>query len=146
MLRPQDAAPHSRSDFEVRLRKLESDARGQKGNPGSLACEGSERAVHSTFSSDCRDVLRCHYCESCEDCTECSHCVRSVGCLSCSHCIDCERCASSAYLVRSVRCTGSSYLFGCVGLHKKDFHILNEPYERQAYFATIAKLSRELGI
>jgi hypothetical protein len=72
--------------------------------------------------------------------------VRSTGCLSTSHCIDCDRCSSSAYLVRSIGCTGCSYLFGCVGLHKKDFCILNEPYDRQTYFLLVAKLSRELGI
>jgi len=33
-----------------------------------------------------------------------------------------------------------------VGLHKKDFHILNEPYDRTTYFALVASLSRELGI
>jgi hypothetical protein len=33
-----------------------------------------------------------------------------------------------------------------VGLAKRDFHILNEPYDRQTYFATIAKLQRELKI
>jgi hypothetical protein len=33
-----------------------------------------------------------------------------------------------------------------VGLSRKDFHILNEPYDRQTYFALIAKLSRELGV
>lgn len=48
--------------------------------------------------------------------------------------------------MRSTLCTQSSYLFGCVGLHKKDFHILNEPYDRQTYFATVARLSRELGL
>jgi hypothetical protein len=48
--------------------------------------------------------------------------------------------------VKCIACTGSSYLFGCVGLHKKDFQILNEPYDRQTYFAAIARLSRDLGL
>jgi hypothetical protein len=33
-----------------------------------------------------------------------------------------------------------------VGLSRKDFHILNEPYDRSAYFALVKKLSRELGL
>jgi hypothetical protein len=33
-----------------------------------------------------------------------------------------------------------------VGLSKKDFHILNEPYDRQTYFEVAGKLARELGI
>jgi hypothetical protein len=32
-----------------------------------------------------------------------------------------------------------------VGLAGKDFHILNEKYDRNAYFALVAKLQKELG-
>jgi hypothetical protein len=53
---------------------------------------------------------------------------------------------ASAYLVRSVGCSGCTYCFGCVGLSRKDFHILNVPYERQEYFAKIAELRRMLRI
>jgi hypothetical protein len=31
-----------------------------------------------------------------------------------------------------------------VGLSKKDFHILNEPHDRQEYFAKVAELRRGL--
>ena len=48
--------------------------------------------------------------------------------------------------MRCVGCSGSNYLFGCVGLARKDFHILNEPYDRKTYFETVARLTRELGI
>jgi hypothetical protein len=135
----------NRSDFEARLKALLVDRSTANANVGCLACERCERSTRSTFCADCKEVTRCHYCRSCRDCIECSHCERAVGCLSCSHCIDCERCASSAYLVRSTACTGCTYLFGCVGLHGKDFHILNEPYDRETYFSLVASLSRELG-
>jgi hypothetical protein len=36
-------------------------------------------------------------------------------------------------------------LFGCVGLHQKDFHILNEAYDRETYFDVVARLSRDLA-
>jgi len=52
----------------------------------------------------------------------------------------------SAYLVRCTGLTGCTYCFGCVGLHQKDFHILNEPYERKAYFALTQQLAHELGL
>jgi hypothetical protein len=52
----------------------------------------------------------------------------------------------STQLVRCVDCVDCSYCFGCVGLVKKDFHILNKPYDRSAYFALTAKLARELGL
>jgi hypothetical protein len=33
-----------------------------------------------------------------------------------------------------------------VGLSRKDFHILNRPYERSAYFALTTRLARDLGV
>jgi hypothetical protein len=60
--------------------------------------------------------------------------------------VDSERCVGSAYLVRSVGCNGCTYCFGCVGLSKRDFHVLNERYDRAAYFELTARLARELRI
>jgi hypothetical protein len=40
----------------------------------------------------------------------------------------------------------STYCFGCVGLSKKDFYILNVPFSRQEYFELTKKLRRELNI
>jgi len=57
-----------------------------------------------------------------------------------------ERCTQSAYLVRCVGLAGCSYCFGCVGLSHKDFHILNEPYDRSAYFALTNQLAQALGL
>jgi hypothetical protein len=48
--------------------------------------------------------------------------------------------------VRCVGLSGCTYCFGCVGLSKKDFHILNEPYERQVYFEKVEGLRRALRI
>jgi TPP-dependent indolepyruvate ferredoxin oxidoreductase alpha subunit len=64
----------------------------------------------------------------------------------CQHCIDSENCTSSSYLVRSVALSSCSYCFGCVGLVGKDFHILNERFERREYFALVEHLTRELGL
>jgi len=52
----------------------------------------------------------------------------------------------SAYLVRSVGCSGCTYCFGCVGLSRRDFFILNKPYDRVMYFAIVSRLARELRI
>jgi hypothetical protein len=48
--------------------------------------------------------------------------------------------------VRSTGCNGCAYGFGCVGLSRRDFHILNRPYDRQTYFAIVTRLARELRI
>ena len=39
-----------------------------------------------------------------------------------------------------------SLAVGCVGLVKKDFHILNVGYSRKEYFEILEKLKRELGV
>ena len=52
----------------------------------------------------------------------------------------------SAYLVRSVDCTGCTYGFGCVGLSRKDFCILNVQCDRATYFEVASRLARELGL
>jgi hypothetical protein len=45
-----------------------------------------------------------------------------------------------------VALAGCTYCFGCVGLSGVDFRILNEPYERDEYFAITQRLARELRI
>jgi hypothetical protein len=39
-----------------------------------------------------------------------------------------------------------NYCFGCVGLAKKDFHILNVGFSRTEYFEISARLRKELGL
>lgn len=134
------------SEFEQRFRALVADFDEGTANQGCLACERCERCTDSTFLVDCRSVARSHYCTRCEDSSECSHCTGCTGCVSCSHCEACERCTQCAYVVRSVSCASCTYCFGCVGLVKKDFHILNEPYDRQEWFARVAELRRALRI
>jgi hypothetical protein len=79
-------------------------------------------------------------------CTESLHCRGSRGLINCQHCIDCDSCSQSSYLVRSVSLTGCQYCFGCVGLSGKDFHVLNEPYDRKAYFSLTERLAKELSL
>ena len=134
------------SDFEKRLTELTRAFEGSSANVGCLACERCERCTDSTFLKDCKNVARSNYCTNCEGCTECTNTKDSIGCLACSHCESCERCVSSAYLVRCLECSGCTYCFGCVGLSKKDFCILNEPYERQEWFEKVAELRRVLRI
>lgn len=133
-------------EFEARFEELSREHGETTDNVGCLACERCERCSHSTFLEDCTNVARSHYCASSVDCSDCSHSKHLRGCLGCSHCERCERCVSSAYLVRCIDCNACNYCFGCVGLSKKDFHILNEPYERQAYFDKVAELRRALGL
>ena len=139
--------PHmNRIEFESALKKLVAQVGARSENRGCLACERCERSADSTFCTDCKGVTRCNYCTKCDDCVDSSHLSQCTGCLSCTHCVASQRCTASAYLVKCIGCVGSTYCFGCVGLHKKDFHILIDPYDRAAYFANVAALSRELGL
>ena len=134
------------AEFEQRFKTLITTQTQSTDNVDCLAYERCERCSESTFLKDCKNVARSNYCVLCADCTECSHCDACVACLSCSHCEKCERCVTSAYLVKCVGLSGCTYCFGCVGLSKKDFHILNEPYDRTTYFAKLGELRRGLRI
>jgi len=133
-------------DFEAAFRKLLSAARGERANVACVACERCEQCSESTFCVDSKGLTRCHYCSKCEACTESSHCAGCRSCLGCQHCTDSERCTASAYLVRSVDCSSCTYCFGCVGLYKCDFFILNQRYDRATYFELTTRLARELAI
>lgn len=132
--------------FERRYRELLGGLRTPAENPGSIECVGCNGCQDSTFCRDSRDLCRCHYCVRCTLCTDCSHCRGSHALVACTHAVDSESSLRSAYIVRSVSVSDCTYLFGCVGLSRKDFHILNEPYERAAYFETTRRLMHELGI
>jgi hypothetical protein len=136
----------NRTEFEAALKKLTLEVGSRVGNPGSLVCDRCERCADSTFCSDSKGLARCHYCTRCEDCVDSSHLSGCAGCLSCSHAVASQRCTGSAYLVRCTGCVGCNYCFGCVGLHRKDFHILNQPYDRATYFAEVERLSKTLGL
>ena len=105
---------------------------------------------------DCKSCSACMFCTSCTDCYHCTHCEKCVQCTNCTHCKECESCHMSAYCTKSARCVSSKYLehcencadctycFGCVGLSKKDFHILNQPYDKKTYFEMVPKLRKLL--
>ena len=132
--------------FEERWRQLLSGHTRQVTNHGCVECVGCRGCSGCTFCRDSERLVRAHYCVDCSLCSDCSHCRKSQGLIGCHHCIECEHCSASSYLVRCVAVTGSTYCFGCVGLGRADYHVLNEKYEREQYFAIVRQLSRELGL
>lgn len=133
-----------RREFLERLAGLTRAAGSDSTNPGSYGC------------SDCERCADCMFCKSCDACHQCTHCTRCQLCNNCSHCVDCKNCHACAYCTRSENCSGSAYLvmchnladctycFGCVGLSRKDFHILNVPFNRTEYFEITKRLRAEL--
>ncbi len=139
------ASELSGREFEARFRELVSGL-GREQNDGCVECVGCRACNGCTFCRESERLVRCHYCVRCNMCTDCSHCRGSRGLIGCMHCVSSENCASSSYLVQSVSLTHCTYCFGCVGLSGRDFHILNEPYSRQEYFALTQRLTRELRL
>ncbi|AUX46176.1 caib/baif family protein [Sorangium cellulosum] len=136
----------TRAEFEAELRKLLQGHETGTANERCVECVACERCVDCTFCRGSKALQRCHYCVDSQRCADSTHCRGCRDLLKCSHCVASERCTQSSYLVRSVDCTGCTYCFGCVGLVRKDFHILNQPYDRSTYFALTSKLMRELGL
>jgi hypothetical protein len=126
------------------LRRGYGPAGGTGDPPGNYRSDGCERCASCMFCVGCRDCYRCTHCTRCVSTTGSSHCVDCTSCHACSHCERSESCAGSAYLVRCYACFDCTYCFGCVGLVKKEFHVLNQPYGRTEYFALVKSLRAAL--
>lgn len=131
----------SPAEFELRFQQLQQRLDSAT-NDACIECTRCGGCSRSTFCQDSERLVSCHYCVACSACTDCSHCRHSARLVSCAHCVECEDCSKSSYLVRCLALSDCTYCFGCVGLSNKDFHILNEPYERQDYFRIVGRLSR----
>jgi hypothetical protein len=133
------------SDFEARYRELVSSVERHGVNQSCVECEHCQACNLSTFCRHSRQLVRCHYCVECEQCSDSSHCRGSSGLLSCHHCVDTTSCVRSSYLVRCSSLSHCNYCLGCVGLSHRDYHILNQPYDRSEYFSLTRDLLRQLG-
>jgi hypothetical protein len=122
-------------------------AHGQAGmNAGCVECSDCVGCVDCVFCSDSRRCYRSRYCSACSDSSFLTHCHGVRNSHSLVNCQECDHCGDSNYLAHCSYCYECDYCFGCVGLVKKDFHILNRKYSRGEYFALVAKLRAELGM
>jgi len=144
--RGQPPEGFDRRDFERELERLLRAYADGSDNPGSVSCKGCRRCAGCMFCEDCEDCYRCTHSRGCRRSTHLTHCIDCEGCHDCAHGISSEDCTRSNYLVLSRGCCECNYCFGCVGLQRKDFHILNEPYSRDVYFRTVKALQAELGL
>lgn len=136
----------NQSEFLSEFQRLEAQFGRDVPNVGCVSSKNLTACAQCLFSEN---LENCYRCSHCNDCTDCSDLTHSSGCRSChasAYLIDSRFCNASAYLVHSVGCSVCNYCFGCVGLNKKDFHILNVQYSRSEYFEILKKLKRELGI
>lgn len=110
---------------------------------------------------NCRNLVQCYGCVSCEDCgyliggfdsSDCwvgwginsELCYQSVGsslrnCHFCYHTYNCSSCFYS-FMMNS----DCNHCFGCVGLVKKSYCILNRQYSRADYFDLLPRIVAHL--
>ena len=137
--------PIDKRAFAAELARLQKGA-SERGNPACFQVDACENCSACQFCQGCRDCHRCSYTTKSTGCTHCTHVERSTQCHQSSHLTDCVRCLESHYLVHCHDCAECTYCFGCVGLVRQEFHILNEPYDRKTYFAKVKALKAELGL
>lgn len=127
-------------------KELEALARenADRGNPGSYRTENSVNCTACTFSDGCRDCHACNYAVDSEGCSHCTKITRCTACHASSQLVDCVRCVDSHFLEHCRDCAECTYCFGCVGLVRKEFHILNQPYDRKTWFKVVKALRASL--
>ena len=125
-------------EFE-RLKRLMAD----RGNPGSFEVHASTNSTQCQFSSGLKDCHRCSYTTDSVGCTHATHLTRCTQCHQSSRLVDCTRCVESHYLTLCQDCVECTYCYACVGLVRKEFHILNQPYDKNTWFALVKALQAD---
>ncbi len=135
----------TRRQFEAESQRLRREFGDSAENPGSFRCEGCRNCASCMFCEDCQGCYRCTHCARCQDSSHLTHCRDCQNCHGSSYCEQCSNCVGSSYLVLCHSCSDCTYCFGCVGLAKKDFHILNVKYTKNEYFRIVKTLRAEMG-
>jgi len=144
-LRPQ-APGLDRRAFEQEYARLNRTFEESRDNPGCVSCERCRHCTGSMFCKECEGCYRCTHCVHCKDSSHLTHCEGCDNCHGSAYCTRCQNCTGSSYLVLCRSCADCTYCFGCVGLSKKDFQILNVQYTKTEYFRIVKSLRAELGI
>jgi hypothetical protein len=126
-----------KKELDALLRSVDSSE-----NNESLELKNSKGCVRCHFCADCTACFACTYANHCELCTHCNRIDDCTRCHRSSHLKDCSDCNDSHYLIECNRCVECTYCIGCVGLTRKEFHILNQPYDRKTFF----KIAKALGL
>ena len=108
-------------------------------NCGFCNIVGTSRNCYLLYGSiDCEN---CYYGNpfKCKDCCDSltlrnsELCLEGVDSNRLYHCYRCQNCENSRDLMFCLDVRNSSNCFACVGLNRKQYHILNEPYSKEAY-------------
>lgn len=138
--------PTTRREFEQEIARLTQAAERTADNVGSYKSEGCVRCYDCMFTSDSVQCYQCTYCSACERCTNCTHCKNCRDCHNSNYCVQSHACSGCSYVILSRDCYDCIFCFGCVGLVKKEFHILNQPFRRDEYFKLVKELKKAFGL
>ncbi|RDV38350.1 caib/baif family protein [Bradymonadaceae bacterium TMQ3] len=138
--------PLDQRAFEKALSELVRTYRATTEGAASYHSDDSVRCHHCMFTTGSTDCSFCTYCRDCTNCTYCTQCTECEHCHQSSYCVRSKRCANSSYLILSEDCTDCVFCFGCVGLVKKEFHILNQKFSRDRYFKLVKELKAAMKI
>ena len=100
-----------------------------------ISCFESEDVHYSFQVHRSRDCVDCSFSDRLELAYECLHCKDSYDI---RYCQNSENCTESWFLKN---CIGCRNCFGCVNLKNKEYHFLNEPLGKDAYFSQLEKLN-----
>ncbi len=136
----------TKDEFLRELERLRAEYARAGSNQGCVECIECVACIDCVFCRDCKDCYRSRYSTGCVESSLLTHCERCRRSYSLAYCQESEHCGDSNYLVHCSFCFECDYCFGCVGLVRKDFHILNRKYSRAEYFKELANLRAELGL
>ncbi|MFA6324666.1 MAG: hypothetical protein WCX46_00315 [Candidatus Paceibacterota bacterium] len=80
------------------------------------------------YDKDSQDVTMARKCELCYEIVTCINCYKTIFSQKCEDCVE---------VIFSYGLRGCNNCFGCINLHKKSYHIFNEPYTKEEYFKKI---------
>lgn len=137
--------PTDKHEFDRHLAVLFEGADHLRDNPGSYRSEECVRCYDCMFSTRSTQCYQCTYCADCESCNNCTHCKWCRHCDGSNYCVESMHCSGCSYVIMSRYCYDCVFCFGCVGLVKKEFHILNQPFRRDEYFRIVKELKATYG-
>ncbi len=82
---------------------------------------------YDCFSVDLHEL--CFECDTSYDLYDCQFCSYLVGCKNCQY---------------SGQCANSEYLFGCIGMKRRKYMILNKQYSKEQYFEMLEKIKEHM--
>lgn len=110
-------------------------------------CAGELKNCYLVYgASRDEDCAYSHYTNDSKYCFDMLYCLKSEQCYDC---LDIESCYNLKYSESCMNCRDAEFLFdcrncsdciGCTGLRNKQYHILNQAYSKEEYFAEKEKL------